>query len=49
MRFPVAANRAFATAGAMGGSPGSPTPPGGSLLRTKCTSTFGISFMRSTG
>jgi hypothetical protein len=32
IRFPVAAKIAFATAGAIGGTPGSPTPPGGSLL-----------------
>ncbi len=30
MRLPVALNTAFATAGAIGGTPGSPTPPGGS-------------------
>ena len=27
--FPVKTNKAFATAGAIGGVPGSPTPPGG--------------------
>jgi len=47
MRLPVAANIAFATAGAIGGVPGSPIPPGASVLGTICTSTFGISFMRS--
>ena len=31
MRFPVSANTAFAMAGATGGTPGSPTPPGGAL------------------
>ena len=48
-RLPVAAKTAFATAGAIGGVPGSPTPPVFSRLSTMCTSTFGISFMRSTG
>ena len=48
-RFPVAAKRAFATAGAIGGVPGSPTPPDFSLLSTMCTSICGISFMRRTG
>ena len=47
MRLPVAANIAFATAGAIGGVPGSPIPPGASRLGTMCTSTFGIWFMRS--
>ena len=32
MRLPVAEKTAFATAGAIGGNPGSPTPPGGSVL-----------------
>ena len=32
IRFPVAAKIAFAIAGATGGTPGSPTPVGGSLL-----------------
>ncbi len=48
-RFPVAANTAFATAGAIGGVPGSPQPPILSVLGTMYTSTFGISFRRSTG
>src|SRR3989442_1204706 len=39
IRLPVAANIALQTAGAMGGVPGSPTPPGASLLGTMCTST----------
>src|SRR6185437_15955806 len=46
-RFPVAAKTAFATAGAIGGKPGSPTPPGASVLGTMCTSITGISDMRS--
>ena len=33
-RFPVAAKIAFATAGATGGTPGSPTPVGFSVLGT---------------
>jgi hypothetical protein len=32
IRFPVAAKMALQSAGAMGGTPGSPTPPGGALL-----------------
>lgn len=48
-RFPVNANKAFATAGAMGGVPGSPTPPGACVDGTRCTSTAGISFIRITG
>ena len=46
-RCPVAANTAFATAGAIGGVPGSLMPPGGAVLGTKYTSIFGISFMRN--
>ncbi len=42
-RFPVAAKTAFATAGAMGGTPISPMPIGRSSLSTMYTSTFGIS------
>src|SRR5207245_11253536 len=34
MGLPVAAKIALHTAGAIGGVPGSPTPPGGSLLGT---------------
>ena len=34
MRLPVSANMAFPTAGAIGGTPGSPTPVGGSWLDT---------------
>src|SRR5512143_836118 len=49
MRLPVAANTAFATAGAIGGTPVSPMPLGGFVLGTMCTSTLGISSMRSNG
>ncbi len=42
-RFPVAAKTALATAGATGGTPGSPTPPGFSVLCTMCVSTRGMS------
>lgn len=42
-RLPVNLNTALATAGAIGGKPGSPMPVGASLLATKCTSTCGIS------
>jgi hypothetical protein len=38
---------AFATAGAIGGTPGSPTPVGFSVERTIVTWTSGISLMRS--
>ena len=48
MRLPVAANMALATAGPTGATPGSPTPLGGSVDGTMCTSTFGISLMRKT-
>src|SRR5260370_27961918 len=47
MGLPVAAKIALQTAGAIGGVPGSPTPPGASLLGTMCTSTTGISAIRS--
>jgi hypothetical protein len=47
MRLPVAANMALQTAGAMHGVPGSPMPPIGASLGTKCVSTTGISFIRS--
>ena len=43
----VTARIAFATAGASGGRPGSPTPLGGSLDGTMCTSTTGMSVIRS--
>ena len=42
-RRPVAAKRALATAGAMGGTPGSPMPPKGSPEGTRCTSISGVS------
>ena len=40
--------QALATAGPIGGTPGSPTPVGFSVDGTMCTSTSGISLMRST-
>ena len=48
-RLPVTAKMALATAGAMGGTPVSPTPPILSVLSTMCASTSGISFIRSIG
>ena len=48
IRFPVAANTALATAGARGGTPVSPMPPGSPLLGTMCTSTSGASLIRRT-
>jgi len=42
-RLPVAAKTAFATAGAITGTPGSPTPPGAASLSMICTTTSGIS------
>jgi hypothetical protein len=47
-RVPVAANRALATAGAIAGTPDSPTPLGGRFDGTMKTSTRGMSAMRST-
>ena len=47
--FPVAAKTAFPTAGAIGGTPGSPTPPSGSWLGVMKTSTAGISCIRRIG
>src|ERR1700732_639367 len=47
MRFPVAAKIALASAGATGGTPGSPTPVGFTVLGTMCTSIFGDSKIRS--
>src|SRR5581483_3934235 len=47
MRLPVALNSALHSAGAIGGVPGSPTPVGFSADGTMCTSTAGISLMRS--
>ena len=49
MRFPVRAKMAFVTAGAIGGTPGSPTPDGGSSLGIMKTSTSGISFIVNIG
>ena len=48
-RFPVSANTALPTAGAIGGTPGSPMPPGFSALDTMNASTRGISDSRRTG
>ena len=48
-RRPLAANSALATAGAITGTPGSPTPVGISVEGTICTSMRGISPMRSSG
>src|ERR1700741_2382552 len=49
MRFPVAAKMALASAGAAAGTPGSPHPPGGSVLGTIWTSiSRGASLMRRT-
>jgi hypothetical protein len=45
--LPVAANSAFATAGAMTGVAGSPTPVGFSFERAMYTPIRGISFMRN--
>ena len=42
-RLPVAEKTAFATAGAITGTPGSPTPPGAASLSMMCTMTSGIS------
>jgi hypothetical protein len=47
-RLPVAAKIALATAGIMVGVLASPIPPGAAWLGTMCTSTTGISSMRST-
>ena len=49
IRCPVSEKIALVTAGAIGGVPGSPTPPGASPLGTRTTSTSGISLMRSIG
>ena len=43
------ARECMVAAGAMGGVPGSPTPVGFSPPGPRCTSTRGISFIRSTG
>jgi len=47
--LPVKQATALATAGAIGGTPGSPRPVGGSLLGTKCTATGGASLIRGGG
>ena len=48
-RLPVAAKIALQMAGAIGGTPGSPTPAGGASLATMCTRVLsGASFMRAT-
>jgi len=46
-RTPVAAKTALSTAGAKADVPGSPMPPGFSLLLTTSTSTTGASWRRS--
>src|SRR5438445_13746351 len=48
IRFPVAAKTALARAGPVIDVPGSPSPPGASRLRTRCTSIVGASFIRNT-
>jgi hypothetical protein len=48
-RLPVSANRALATAGAMGGVAGSPIPPSAAPLSTMCTSTAGMCRICSMG
>ena len=48
-RFLVSWKYAFATAGAIGGTPGSPRPVGGSSVFTKATVTRGASCIRITG
>jgi hypothetical protein len=47
--LPSRAKSAFATAGAITGVAGSPTPVGFSDEGTMCVSTRGISLIRSTG
>ena len=50
MRLPVAAKTALQIAGAMGGTPGSPTPAGAASLATTCTwVSTGAWLMRATG
>lgn len=46
---PVNWNTAFATAGAIGGVPTSPTPPGGASRGIRCTSIAGEAGIRTTG
>ena len=45
--FPVSARHALATAGPIGGVPGSPMPVGSASLSMMATSTSGISLIRS--
>ena len=45
--WPVSFRQALATAGPIGGTPGSPTPVGASVDAMTATSTSGISLMRS--
>jgi hypothetical protein len=47
IRLPVAAKIALATAGITADVPGSPTPPGASVLLTRWTSIKGASWMRN--
>ena len=48
-RVPVAAKIAFASAGAAPGMPISPAPHGDDVEAMKCTSTFGATWIRSSG
>jgi hypothetical protein len=48
IRFPVAAKIALQIAGAIGGTPGSPTPPGGALLSMMYTWVSGVMSVRAT-
>src|SRR5689334_21581484 len=48
-RVPVALKTAFASAAATGGTAGSPTPVGASVLRMSRTSIRGVSRKRNTG
>src|SRR5688500_8560689 len=49
LRIPVAANIALPRAGATGGSPASPTPPGDSVFSIIKTFIGGVSLMRRIG
>ena len=48
-RFPVRVKIAFASAGAIGGTPGSPTPACGARLSTSSTCVLGASKIRTSG
>ena len=48
IRLPVAAKMALVSAGASPEVPGSPMPPGASLLATMWVSMTGVSFIRTT-